>query len=536
MTANDYRVPGVYWEEIFPRKRVPLPTGVPVFIGMVPLDRAPSGVPGLEDSGAVFKGAFDTWQEFESAYGVLEPLGYLGYSVRGFFRNGGGTCHVLICLFRSGETLEAVLGRALDAAMALDDADLVCVPDLMWLYRQGAFVSREEAVSMQKTVLDWCAVQGGRFAILDSLPGLDPSGVKEQRGGLRDSPWGALYYPWVRVPGGPGEDGADILPPCGHVAGVYARTDRDVGVHKAPANEVLEEVVGLEARVTAAVQAGLNPLGVNCIRAFPGRGIRVWGARTLGLDPGLVYVNVRRLIGTVGRWVDYNMAHVVFEPNNQRLWTGITRDLTAFLGGLFHRGALAGTTWEEAFYVKCDDETNPKEVRAAGQVVTEIGLAPTVPGEFVVVRVRQDAGGTVLSLAAAPGTSPVPGPGPGGGNGHAWEGPSYRFSIVSVEFNPPGRDISGEYVLLQNQEERPVDMTGWMLHDLAYNTFVFPAFTISPGAFVRVWTREGEDTATDLYWGRRAPVWNNLGDRAFLRDRDGRLVAEYAVGSVRHDV
>jgi len=525
VTSRNYRVPGVHWEETLPNENVLFPTGVPVFIGLVPADRVPDSIPGIDSFGMFLKGAFGSWQEFEAAFDVLRPLGYLGCSVRGFFRNGGGNCHVLVCLLASGESVEIALHNALDTLVALNDADLVCVPDLMWLYQEEAGVSREQVLRLQKSVLDWCAARGQWFAILDSLPEVDPSGVKMQRGALRDNPCGALYYPWVRVVEGPVEDFSGFLPPCGHVAGIYARTDREHGVHKAPANELLEEVVGLETGVTSAVQAALNPFGINCIRAFSGRGIRVWGARTLGLDSELVYVNVRRLVSTVGRWVEHNMASAMFEPNDQRLWAGITRDLNAFLGGLFRKGALMGAAWEEAFYVKCDRETNSEEVRDVGRVVAEIGLAPAVPGEFVVVRVQQEANGTVVSL----GTASVPGT-VTGSDGSTWTGSLPWLSIVSVEFNPPGRDVSGEYVLLRNQEKIPVDITGWILYDLAYNTFVFPSFILLPGGTVRVWTGEGKNTATDLYWGRHAPVWNNVGDKAFLRNREGRLVAEYTVG------
>jgi len=181
------------------------------------------------------------------------------------------------------------------------------------------------------------------------------------------------------------------------VAGIYARTDQHTGVHKAPANEALRGVIDLEIRLTAAQQEALNPAGsaggINCVRAFPGRGIRVWGARTLTDDPAWTYVNVRRLVLTVKRWLDRTMAGVVFEPNDLKLWIRIRREVTAFLRDLFQRGALRGNTPEQAFFVKCDAETNPPEVRALGRVVAEVGLAVQVPSEFVVARIVYGAKG-----------------------------------------------------------------------------------------------------------------------------------------------
>jgi hypothetical protein len=212
---------------------------------------------------------------------------------------------------------------------------------------------------------------------------------------------GALYYPWVHVLDGPRESGG-LVPACGHVAGVYARSDRRVGVHKAPANEVLEGVLDLEVVLTDSEQGQLNPVGINCLRAFPARGIRVWGARTLA-DPARpeespwIYVNVRRLFLTLGRWIERHLAGLQFETNEPALWARIRRELTAYLTELLRRGALRGARAEEAFYVKCDADLNPPEVRDAGMVITEIGLAAAVPGELIVVRIVHGASGVTLS-------------------------------------------------------------------------------------------------------------------------------------------
>ena len=192
------------------------------------------------------------------------------------------------------------------------------------------------------------------------------------------------------------------VPPCGHIAGVYARTDAWTGIHKAPANEALEGVLDLETQLARPDQERLNAKGINCLCAFPGRGIRVWGARTLSQRPEWAYINVRRLFLTAGRWVERRMADVAFEPNDIRLWTRIERDLTAYFETLFRHGVLKGNTPEEAFFVTCDAETNPPEVRDTGCAVTEIGLAPAVPNEFVVVRIIHGTSGPALSEPTQP--------------------------------------------------------------------------------------------------------------------------------------
>jgi len=168
-------------------------------------------------------------------------------------------------------------------------------------------------------------------------------------------------------------------------------------VHKAPANEVLHGVSDLVPDVSDADQAELNPIGVNCLRAFPGRGIRVWGARTLSREPAWTYISVRRLFLTVGRWIERNLTDVPFEPNDARLWSRIERELTTYFSELLRQGALKGNTAADAFYVKCNAETNPQEGRDAGKVVTEIGLAPSVPAEFIVVRIITGTSGITIA-------------------------------------------------------------------------------------------------------------------------------------------
>ena len=204
-----------------------------------------------------------------------------------------------------------------------------------------------------------------------------------------------MYYPWVKVQD---FDGAPkLVPPCGHIAGVYSRTDRRLGVYKAPANEVLEGVTDLEWTLTNQQQDYFNQKRVNCIRSFPGRGIRVWGARTLSGQAAWTYVNVRRLFLTAVRWIAWNMSDVVFEINNPSLWARIERELTGYFMDLFRAGALKGGTPQEAFYVKCNAETNPPELRERSEVVTEIGLSPTIPFEYVIIRLIHGARGVTIS-------------------------------------------------------------------------------------------------------------------------------------------
>jgi hypothetical protein len=173
------------------------------------------------------------------------------------------------------------------------------------------------------------------------------------------------------------------------MAGIWARTDNTRGVHKAPANEVVGGAIDLQLQITKGEQDGLNPIGVNCIRAFPGRGIRVWGARTLSSDPSWRYLNVRRLFNMVEKSIEGGTQWVVFEPNDFTLWQKIKRDVTSFLTVVWRTGALFGQAPGDAFFVKCDAETNPPEQRDLGMVVTVIGIAPVKPAEFVIFRISQ---------------------------------------------------------------------------------------------------------------------------------------------------
>jgi len=368
------QAPGLYREDVFPARRAALPTGVPAFLGYTATGTVNEPV------------RLTLFSHLAEAFGPPVAGRYLAAAVEGFFLNGGRECLVVPL---AGGNPENALAGGLAALGKRQDLDLVCAPDLLLkLPGETDEVAFDRFLRMQSAILAHCDAQGDRFAILDARPGSGPSDVLAQRNGLAEGENGALYHPWI-LPAG----ATSFVPPCGHVAGVVARCDLRTGVHKAPANEELAGVVDLEAKLTDTDQALLNPDGINALRAFPGRGIRVWGARTLSRQSAWTYISVRRLFLTAARWMELNLAGVAFEPHDTKLWNRITRELTTYFEGLFRAGALKGRTAAQAFFVKCDGELNPPEVRETGRVVTVIGLAPSLPNEFVVVRIIHGAGG-----------------------------------------------------------------------------------------------------------------------------------------------
>ncbi|MFI1887841.1 phage tail sheath family protein [Streptomyces jumonjinensis] len=279
---------------------------------------------------------------------------------------------------------------------AIDEVTMVAVPDLMSAYQRGD-IDAEGVKTVQLAVISHCEQMGDRVAVLDAPPGMNAQRVRAWRNDDAgfDSRYATVYYPWLKV-FDPATGRNTLVPPSGHVAGVWARSDSERGVHKAPANEVIRGAVDLEIRLSKGEQDLLNPIGVNCVRAFPGRGIRIWGARTLSSDPAWRYLNVRRLFNYLEESILLGTQWVVFEPNDDRLWSSIRRNVIAFLTEEWRRGALFGRTAEEAFYVKCDRDNNPQESIDLGQVVCEIGVAPVKPAEFVVFRLAQFSDSTSL--------------------------------------------------------------------------------------------------------------------------------------------
>ena len=279
---------------------------------------------------------------------------------------------------------------------AIDEVTMLAVPDLAAAYEQGA-VDLETFKAVQLAMIAHCELMGDRVAILDTPPSLNPQQVHEwrTRGAGFDSRFATMYWPWVKV-FDPASGTNKHVPPSGHMAGVWARNDDTRGVHKAPANEVVRGAISLQTQITKAEHDLLNPVGINCIRSFPGRGVRVWGARTLSSDAEWRYLNVRRLFNYLEESILLGTQWVVFEPNDHQLWARIRRTISSFLVNEWRKGALFGTTPDEAFFVKCDAETNPAEGIDAGQVVCQIGVAPVKPAEFVIFQLSQFSGGTSL--------------------------------------------------------------------------------------------------------------------------------------------
>jgi phage tail sheath protein FI len=269
---------------------------------------------------------------------------------------------------------------------AVDEITMVCMPDAMTLLNGDDIAVRD----LQTKMIAHCELAMDRMAILDTPPGLSPQSVHHwvTETAKYDSKFAALYYPWLQVMD-PLSKRPITVPPSGHMAGVWARTDATRGVHKAPANEVALGVVDLGFQVTHDEQGALNRAGINCIRAFTGRGIRVWGARTLSSDPEWRYLNVRRLFNFISESIREGTQWAVFEPNDERLWIALRVSVTNFLTRVWRDGALFGASPEQAFFVRCDAETNPPDLVEAGHVTVVIGIAPVKPAEFVVFQISQ---------------------------------------------------------------------------------------------------------------------------------------------------
>jgi uncharacterized protein len=330
---------------------------------------------------------FTEYKKFFGDFSIDAGHRNLTQAVFGFFNNGGTRCYV--ARVKTTTEVDAVLLKF----EAIDEIALVAAPGIV----DAAVLSSIDTHCRQKTQ--------DRFAIFDSHETVETAGVLDTT--LLDpsnasnilpdnSDYAALYFPWIQVfdPAtkiqNPAGDGLQTVPPSGHIAGIYARVDTQRGVHKAPANEPILGALGLKYGISKSLQDGLNPQGVNCIRDLNGN-IRVWGARTLGgnANADLKYINVRRTLLFLRESIDEGTQFVVFEPNEPGLWQKITRNITAFLTNVWRSRALFGTTTAEAFYVKCDAETNPPEVRELGQVITEIGVAIVRPAEFVIFRISQ---------------------------------------------------------------------------------------------------------------------------------------------------
>jgi phage tail sheath protein FI len=407
----NYLSPGVYVEEIDSGTRPieAVGTSTAGFVGTAPNPDV------LVDEAK----AINNWSEFRRTY-IREgdKSTDLANAVYGFFLNGGSRCYVVNT---KADGAISGKGRGLDALAAIDEIAIIAAPGRTDAVSHGALLDAAESLK-------------DRVAILDAPPKVDdvevltraadgsasppttpaaegdaattPARGKGPKPGLRprdsDGGYGACYFPWLTGLDAVNPDPLNLaqIPPSGHMAGIYARTDSERGVHKAPANVTIRGAQGLTQMLSRSDQDVLNPVGVNCIRFFSREGVRVWGARTLAPSASnWRYLNVRRLFNMIEESIAISTRWVVFEPNAGPLWKDIQRDVSAFLTLLWRQGALAGARPEDAFFVKCDAETNPPEVVDAGQVVVVIGIAPVKPAEFVIFRIGQTAVGSTVETA-----------------------------------------------------------------------------------------------------------------------------------------
>lgn len=415
----NYKAPGVYVQEVPSGARSigQVSTSIAGFVGVSP---DPLAYP---DEARVL----DNWTQFVDQYVGKAMQGTpLSNAVFGFFANGGSRCYVVN--IGTGGSLMGTAAKPTGVTLfeAIDDISMVAAPGYADADAYAALQAhvehplRQDRMAIMDTpekVDDVGALTRAATSGVPDAPksadakGDDDKAVTDKAGpdkpnadratgedalGAPQSPGGytALYFPWI-VMTDPVSGKKVTQPPSGHVAGVWARVDATRGVHKAPANEPIQGALDLVRRVSRGEQEVLNPAGVNCIRYFPGEGIRIWGARTKAPEASEYrYVNVRRLTNMIKESVADGTRWVVFEPNDHTLWKSIRRDIGAFLTNVWRDGALLGTAPQQAFFVKCDEETNPPEVRDAGQVVTLIGIAPVKPAEFVIFKLMQSADNT----------------------------------------------------------------------------------------------------------------------------------------------
>jgi phage tail sheath protein FI len=269
----------------------------------------------------------------------------------------------------------------LSAFTEVDEISIVCIPN------------ENNFKGLTDEIVKHCELMKDRFAVLQAK---QSAGLVSELMPPTDSKYAAFYYPWIKVMD-PLTNSSKLIPPGGHIVGVYARSDTERGVHKAPANEIVRGAVGLQFLLTKGEQDILNPRGVNCIKAFRGRGIRVWGARTISSDPIWKYVNVRRLFLYIEESIEEGTQWVVFEPNDQRLWARVKQTVADFLTRVWKDGALMGTTPDEAFFVKCDETTMTPDDIDNGRLIILIGIAPVKPAEFVIFRIAQWRSGSEIT-------------------------------------------------------------------------------------------------------------------------------------------
>ncbi|MBS2025059.1 MAG: phage tail sheath family protein [Deltaproteobacteria bacterium] len=381
--ASLYKAPGVHIESAGDR--------------YIPLDRVETGVCAF--LGVTAKGPKNEPVRISSYEGYVKNFGdddsHMASGVRGFFDNGGTSAVILNITPESGldPVPDDYIGnqgggeRGLRALERVDDVDLVVAPDLVSQYGKSVgFPEEGHVMAVQRAIVDHCERMHDRLAILDSIGGHTVDEVTAWRNRF-DSSHAALYYPWIKVR--VGEKVGPPIPPSGHIAGLFAQADKREGVHRAAANLKLEGLVDIERKLKKRERDHLFDKNINTLVPFPGRGLRTWGARTLSSDQAFKQINVRRLFILLRKSIERYAQWVVFEPNEESLWKRLTRTISIFLRDMWVQGALVGASEEEAFYVKCDEETNPPEARDIGQLVCEIGVSPVKPAEYIIVRIHQ---------------------------------------------------------------------------------------------------------------------------------------------------
>jgi phage tail sheath protein FI len=350
-----FRKPGVYVEELHvgPKPTEGVSTSTAAFFGET---QTGSDAPTLVTS----------WTQFQSLFGgYFGQDKYLPYAVEGFFGNGGQNCY--ICKVMGGD-----YAAALAKTERIEDISLVYAPNA------------QAMVGLSDLIISHCE-RLKRFAIFDSTKGQDPSAITKPR----ESAYAALYYPWLYVK--VNANTKVLVPPGGHIAGVYARVDSTVGVNRSPANQQVKGITGVEHSVSNLQVETLNPRGINCIRNFEGKGILVWGARTLSSDPEYKYVSIKRLLIYLEQSIQRGTAWAVLEPNNGATWAKVKAQVADFLMQAWREGKLQGAKPEEAYFVKCDRSTMTQNDLDAGRLIVQIGVAPVKPAEFMVLRVSQTA-------------------------------------------------------------------------------------------------------------------------------------------------
>lgn len=282
--------------------------------------------------------------------------------------------------FAGGDSGHAARGLA--ALAEIEDIAIVGAPG------SAALADSDDRQNVRDALVGHCELLRYRFAILAGPSNADQAQIREVRG-QHDSKYAAIYYPWLvtSAPGGARE--TLQLSPEGAMAGIYARSDIERGVHKAPANETVRGILRFSRNVNKGEQDVLNPEGINCLRFFEGRGYRVWGARTISSDPEWTYINVRRLFIYLEHSIDRGTQWAVFEPNNEELWLKIRLTIEGFLYDVWRSGALLGSRPEDAYFVRCDRSTMSQSDLDNGRLICLIGVAPTKPAEFVIFRIGQ---------------------------------------------------------------------------------------------------------------------------------------------------